>query len=357
MHLLFCSAGAILAGCASTAPIHPDIPSPGYTLAWHDEFDGTKLDATKWAQYAPGPRRDAVNVPEAVTLDGQGHLVITTSRVRVPDAAGATKTEYRTGMITTRGLYETTYGYFEARIKFQREVGHWSAFWIQTPTMGQPLGDPATAGVEIDIIEYLRNGRYPDKAQHTIHWDAYTKDHKSDHAEPSIPAIAEGFHTYGCEWTPEVLIFYVDGRETWRTSKAVPRRDEFMILSLEVGKWADDITKAELPDSMVVDWVRVWKKESDSPGALLGVWSTGPIKSELGMVTLEFAFDANTVKIAFKPIEPNQGSGFHHLAPYRVEGHRIVSEAIHDGQPVAYRIDGNTLHLDSPDEPMTLYRK
>ncbi len=255
---------ASLAGCMSGPPLHPAIPSPGYTLAWHDEFDGTKLDETKWTHYAPGPRRDAINVPEAVTLDGHGHLLITTSRVDVSDPtnAAATKPEYHTGMITTRDTYQTRYGYFEARIKFQREVGHWSAFWIQTPTMSNPIGDPAKAGVEIDIIEYLRNGDYPTKAQHTIHWDVRTPQQKRDFAAPVIPAIAESFHTYGCEWTPEILVFYVDGRETWRTSKAVPHREEYMILSLEVGNWADGIAKAKLPDSMEVDWVRVWKKEA-----------------------------------------------------------------------------------------------
>jgi hypothetical protein len=31
-------------------------------------------------------------------------------------------------------------------------------------------------------------------------------------------------------------------------------------LSLEVGPWAGDITKAELPDSFYVDYVRVYQK-------------------------------------------------------------------------------------------------
>jgi beta-glucanase (GH16 family) len=252
---------AVGAGCASVLPARPSGPDDVYTLAWHDEFDGTNLDATKWTHYAPGPRRDAVNVPEAVTLDGRGHLVITTSRVEVPDPAGGTKSEYHTGMITTRDTYQTEYGYFEARIKFQREIGHWAAFWIQTPTMSQPVGDAAKAGVEIDVIEYLRNGDYPTKAQHTVHWDVRTPQQKKDFAAPVIEGIGEGFHTFGVEWTPDVLVFYVDGKETWRTSKAVPRREEYMILSLEVGKWADDIARVRLPDSMVVDWVRVWKKE------------------------------------------------------------------------------------------------
>ncbi len=261
--------GALLGGTPSAVgragnppPIRPHPDLPGYALAWHDEFDGPNLDSTRWSHYAPGPRRDAVNTPEAVTLDGMGHLVITTSRHEVPDpdSPGRTRPEIRTGMISTRGLYETTHGYFECRMKLQREVGHWSAFWINTPTMGNPVGDPAAAGVEIDVIEYLRNGSYPDKAQHTIHWDHKTPRYQRDFAAPVVPDIGEGFHTFGCEWTPEHLAFFVDGRETWRTSAAIPSRDQHLILSLEVGKWADDIAGASLPDSIEVDYVRVFKR-------------------------------------------------------------------------------------------------
>jgi beta-glucanase (GH16 family) len=243
-------------GCSGPRPTPP--LDPAYRLVWHDEFDGSDLDPAKWSHYAPGPRRDAVNVPEAVQVSG-GVLRITTTRH--PPATPGGKPEIRTGMVSTRGKFETTYGYFECRMKFQTQVGHWSAFWINTPTMGNPVGDPAAAGVEIDVIEYLRNGSYADKAQHTIHWDHKTPRYQRDFAAPSIPEIAEGFHTYGCEWTPEHLAFFVDGREAWRTSKAIPRRDQHIIISLEVGKWADDIAKAALPDGIKVDYVRVWQRE------------------------------------------------------------------------------------------------
>lgn len=255
---LVCAVGFGSGACAGPRPAAN--VGRGYRLVWHDEFDGHTLDRTKWDHYALGPRRDAVNVTDAVTLDGNGHLVITTSRHDITRPDGTITPEFRTGMISTRGLYEPTLGYFECRMKFQREIGHWSAFWINTPTMGQPEGDPATAGVEIDVIEYLRNGDYADKAQHTIHWDYKTPSYKRDFTAVKIPEIAEGFHTYACEWTREYLAFFVDGRETWRTSKAIPLRAQHMILSLEIGKWADDIRKASLPDSLVVDYVRVYQK-------------------------------------------------------------------------------------------------
>ncbi len=62
--------------------------------------------------------------------------------------------KHHTGFITTKGKHEPTFGYFEARIRFRSTPGEWGAFWMQTPTMGKPLGDVAKAGTEIDIVEH-----------------------------------------------------------------------------------------------------------------------------------------------------------------------------------------------------------
>lgn len=226
----------------------------GYGLAWSDEFDGTSLDESKWAHRHLGKRRDAVNVREAVKLDGQGHLVITTSKVTADG-----KSVYQTGMIATAGKFERAYGYWEARIKLQKQEGHWSAFWLQTPTMGRPVGDVGQAGTEIDIMEY--HSRWKDQTQHALHWDGYGKDHKQVVQKVMGQNLQEGFHTFGLLWTKEKYVFYVDGKATWETTQGISQRPEFAILSLEVGTWAGDIAKAELPDSMVVDYVRWYEKK------------------------------------------------------------------------------------------------
>lgn len=260
--LLWAALGAMVGTCQ---PIVGDVrrPAPGevlpgYELVWADEFEGRTLDETKWAHRALGPRRDAVNVPDAVTLDGDGHLLITTSRRET----GA-RVEYDTGMIGTQGLFETTYGYFETRMRLQKEVGHWSAFWLQTPTMGSNIGDPARAGAEIDVIECLCDPEHREKALHTVHWDGYGEAHKSAHAEQPVSGLHEGWHTFGVLWTPEEYIFYVDGEETWRTTSGVSNRPEFIILSDEVGTWAGDIAEATLPDSVMFDYVRVFKEAGE----------------------------------------------------------------------------------------------
>lgn len=278
-----CSALAVPLGFASTDDLHPPkfLAHSDYQLAWQEEFDGpagAPPDPKNWAPLHLGPRRDAINVEEAARLDGEGHLRITTTRLDAPVSAPASqpatqaisqptsqpapKFVYHTGMISTQGKYEPRYGYLECRYQAQQQPGHWSAFWLQTPTMGNPMGAPAAAGVEIDVQEYLATPKYKDKVQHTLHWDGYGKEHKSKHVEKVVPGLGAGFHTFGVEWTPTEYIFYTDGVETGRMTEAVSQRSEYLILSVEVGNWADDIAAAKLPDAMVVDYVRVWQRSN-----------------------------------------------------------------------------------------------
>ena len=49
-----------------------------WKLAWHDEFDGSTLDESKWETPPDGPRQGGWWMREAVSLDGRGHLVMRT---------------------------------------------------------------------------------------------------------------------------------------------------------------------------------------------------------------------------------------------------------------------------------------
>ena len=249
---VFCFPAAALAGNSKTKKQTKSLPvGKEYKLVWSDEFNEKTLDLKKWDYRGLGPRRDAINAKETVTLDGQGHLRLTTKKQGE---------KYLTAMIGTQGKYEATFGYFECRVKLQTQIGHWSAFWLQSPTYGDPVGDVQKAGAEIDIFEYLR--KEGDRVHHTVHWDGYGKHHKSKGKVVKARGWSEGWHTAGLLWTPEKYVFYIDGKETWHTKKGVSRRSEYIILSLEVGKWAGDIKKAELPDSFYVDYVRVYQKKA-----------------------------------------------------------------------------------------------
>ncbi len=223
-------------------------PSHDYKLVWAGEFDGKVLNKDKWSYRLLGPRGGATLVADCVSLDGKGHLVITTRR-------NGNKIE--TGMIGTEGKFEAKFGYFEARIKFQTEPGHWSAFWLQSPTMSN-VGDPKNNGVEIDIVEYFKTDK--DAMFSNIHRDGYGQEHKKIGSRHTNTALAKGWHVVGMECTADGYHFFLDGEQVWHTATAVSHVNEYIILSLEVGEWAGDIAKAMLPDSVMFDYVRVYSK-------------------------------------------------------------------------------------------------
>ena len=232
-------------GCTVVAPIDP---SDNYQLVWSDEFDGETLDEGKWQYRYLGARKGAINVEDAVWLDGNGHLIISTYKEG---------DQYHTGMIGTQELFETKFGYWETRMKLQKQQGHWSAFWLQSPDYGQVIGDANISGVEIDIMEYLAVEH--DRVHHSLHWDGYSEHQKSASRRRYVAGLHSGFHTFGLEWRPDGYAFYVDGLLTWKTRQAISHRDQYIVLSLEVGDWAGDIIQADLPDSIIVDYVRVYQ--------------------------------------------------------------------------------------------------
>lgn len=273
----FAPVAALLAAAAGCAAAHPAVtvapnpagnpapPLPGYHLAWREEFDGMALDMSRWTAYE-GPRRDATNARDAVSV-ADGALTITTY---------TEDDEHRSGFLDTAGKEQWTFGWFEARVRFASSPGEWGAFWMTAPAMGSPVGDPASGGAEIDIVEHraadTAGADISNRYVANVHWDGYGPDHKHEGGagapEPGAVPLQGGWHTYALEWTPERYAFYLDGVKQWETRSGVSRRLEFVRLTCEVmdGGWAGSIpaagygSRAGSRTKMQVDWVRVWQR-------------------------------------------------------------------------------------------------
>ncbi len=230
-------------------PFLPPLPEGKmWKLAWSDEFDGTKIDESKWEIMGDWKRRDGYWVREDSYLDGKGNLLLRTKK---------DGDRYTSGAVRTQDKFEHTFGYWVCRCKFPTEEGHWPAFWLFARPGVNKVGDGGRDGTEIDVMEKPWR---QDKITQNLHWDGYGKAHKSaGTGQITIPGVSEGFHTFGLHWTPEEYVFYIDGKETWRTSAGgVSRVPQFIKLTEEIGKWGGDITKADLPDYFTVDYVRIY---------------------------------------------------------------------------------------------------
>jgi len=289
--VVFCAVAAVLAGAATAKgqettvreQFLPPIPQDkAWRLAWSDEFNGAKLDQSKWDILGDWKRRDGYWVKEDAYLDDKGNLIIRTKK------AGD---RYTSGAVRTKGKFEHKFGYWVCRCKFPTQEGHWPAFWLHIGSVNK-VGNQGRDGTEIDIMEKPWRD---DKTTQNLHWDGYGREHKSAGKESVIPGLSKGWHTFGLHWTPDEYVFYVDGKETWRTSGGgVSQVPEYAKLTEEIGKWGGDIKKAKLPDYFVVDYVRVYDeadaddKEAKEKNLLLRVVDVRPAARQLAWQQGEF---------------------------------------------------------------------
>lgn len=249
--IIFLEAAIVFAGAPFAEPVaaaaaHSAVPA-GFELVWSDEFDGHELDESRWTHRGAGRRRGGIISADNSFVDGDGHLVIETRKLG---------DDYHSGMIGTQRSFQIRYGYFEARMKFPVHGGQVSAFWLQSPDNNGDGGPPESTGVEIDAIVFYR-GRLGGRATNGLHWGGYGENHqKKNHRE--IFSDGGDWHTFGVLWTENGYTFYRDGRETWQTSIAVSHVPEYLILSLVVGQRSNALERAELPDRLLVDYVRVY---------------------------------------------------------------------------------------------------
>lgn len=237
-------------------------PKPGWQLVWQDEFDGKELDQTKWDYRYLGVRESSVVSKDSVSLDGQGHLLLT---VREQDG------KLLNGMIGTQGKFSTTFGLFEARIKFPRMQGQHGSFWMQPDNPAKVADNPALSGAEIDIIEWFGAGRKDGGTASNIYWPGPngSKDHHAGGTKDFHLLLkkkpsewSDDYHIFALDWSSTEYVFSIDGHVTYRIREGISQNPQYMILSLFTADWEKDrLERAKLPNSMVVDWVRVWKKK------------------------------------------------------------------------------------------------
>ena len=232
---------------------------PGWTLTFQDEFDGADVDATKWVKRYKWGEAQINGELEAYVDDAfqvQDGLLSIVGDQRTASYAGQTF-QYTSGVLCS--VHEQTYGYFEARLKVPAGQGLWPAFWL--------LGTPTAPGVnEIDIHEIL--GNQPDKVYMTIHWGTdYGAGHMSDGTSWVGPDFSADFHVFGLTWTPDAVVWTIDGVEQKRhTGAGVPQVPMYVILNLAIGgDWPGppDTTTA-FPALYQIDYVRAYSPLPDA---------------------------------------------------------------------------------------------
>jgi beta-glucanase (GH16 family) len=278
---------ALATGALSLAdkPVSGPPASHEFKLVFNDDFAGDRLDPAKWifAFYDPATETPTVakrnlwgNAERQIYMDRaflglgidpftlkNGTLTIAAKPLQPADRAvieseiarqpreianSALKdVAYSSGMISSRGRFSQTYGYFEIRARWSGGKGIWPAFWL-LPKRG--IWPP-----EIDVME--AHGDKPGVTFQTLHSRLPTQATRTIR----LPAADGQFHTYGMLWLADKISFYVDDKLTGdETTPADMHQPMYVLANLAIGgTWPGDPDEStRFPATMEIDYVRAW---------------------------------------------------------------------------------------------------
>lgn len=138
--------------------------------------------------------------------------------------------EYGIGLLSCTERF--TYGKFEVVAELPKVARTWPAIWM----WGWESWPP-----EIDLMEGYSTLRRPwlfGKKQ--LYWDLVNNVHWTSGRFDSQKfaggfSVGEGYHSYGCNWQPDKIEYFFDGRKTREIKKEISGEMNF-ILNLGVEK-------------------------------------------------------------------------------------------------------------------------
>ncbi len=265
-----------------------DVPAnpatkPGYTLEWHDEFDGAALDLTKWLPYyLPQWSSRHQSRPHYLLHNGTLELQITADQQPwCPEFDGEVKaSSIQTGLFagpvgshqgqlrftpqlvvreaqTNVRLYTPHYGFLECRAKCSAVAGTHVSLWL----IGYE--DVPEHSGEIAMFEVF--GKDVRSAAATVCYGIHPWGDPTlieEFYRDPVAIDATTFHIYAMEWTPSHIDFLLDNTVIRRVnqSPAYPLQLMLSIFELPEGD-----SEAVYPRAFVVDYVRAYQPEGGYP--------------------------------------------------------------------------------------------
>ena len=170
---------------------------------------------------------------------------------------------FTNGMVGSQGLFAMPGGKVSVRVKFPVGQGMHFAIWMQSE---RPLG------TEIDFIESYGYGKGLTSGINVRQADGSLKSTGGKILKTAVKDKAwwAQYHIFSVAWDQKGFTFYADGAQIRRIDQATEADSYYLVLSGLTSDWElpyltapsgnlPDLQPAELPASMEVDWIRVWK--------------------------------------------------------------------------------------------------
>ena len=255
-----------------------------------------------------------------------------------PAAAGSNPygLPYDSGVATTYKSFAQLYGYFEVKAELPAGPGLWPAFWLL------PADNVNTA--ELDVFEVLGNAAAT--IYETTHGSNTDGSNAGQQQIINGTNTSTGFHTYGVDWEPNTITFYIDGQAV-ATDPTPASMDKpmYMLLDLAVGgtgSWPGATNSStQFPAAMQIDYVRAYATANT-----VDVSGTDALGTVTGNVTLANAgtpgvavslLTTSGVVIATTTTDSTGSFTFNSVAAgsYQVQYAAPVNDALQAGGPAS----------------------
>ena len=263
-----------------------------FTQVFNEDFTGSQIDSSKWHTGLTWGDTKIINGEQQYFVNTQdqpgfgydpfkftGETLIIEA-VETPaefadslppvceeeDPFGKERCLYLSGALSSHDKFGMTYGYVESRMKVGGDPGMLSSFYLyhRYPGTGKQYHAP-----EIDIIEYLGENPFGDEdAFQTYHFaDVNDQSIRSaptmSYKNPTGEKYDEDFHTFGVLWEPQLVIWYIDGKEIKRLSGPQVARQQMNIVTYLVAgsAWAPTPpADSVFPLQFEIDYIRAYQR-------------------------------------------------------------------------------------------------
>lgn len=268
-----------------STPTDPNAIDVEYTdLVWADEFDvDGAIDSNNWfhqtilpngVSWFNGELQHYTDRIDNSFVD-QGFLNIVAKREDFTDQ-GQLK-DYTSARLNSKFAF--TYGRVDVRAKLPFGNGTWPAIWMLGKNIIETGGYWSSqygtvnwpACGEIDIMEHgLGPVNWVSSALHSPCAGCFGATSNFDYF--ILNDVANEFHVYSVNWSPDQITFLIDGVGFYTYNPAVKNdatwpfyQDQYLLLNIAMGGVAGSIDNDFTESDMVIDYVRVYQNALSTP--------------------------------------------------------------------------------------------
>lgn len=225
-----------------------------------DEFESHELDLGKWQLgIAPWRGRQPALFSEKNVTVSEGKLHLTMRKEKLPKRVEKLGYhDYTSAALHTKA--KVAYGYFETKAKPMNSAGS-SSFWFKRD---------ATPGwvTEIDVFEIggKASGFERSYNMSAIVFATPTENHHWSVGDKWIAPwrLADDYHVYGLDWTPDELKYFVDGVVVRTIENTHWHQPLSLIFDSEtMPDWFGMPEDEDLPSTFSIEYVRAWKRPDE----------------------------------------------------------------------------------------------